>query len=80
MTGLDPHTSLAMTYLRAYADHNRTARGMKRATRKAEHQLRMHWSVCATWRADAPEIAVDGLEGALHRVQKWAVRRDEADQ
>ena len=61
MTGIDPHTSLAMTYLRAYADHNRTVRGMKRATRKAEHQLRMHWSAVATRGTSGSQIAADGL-------------------
>jgi hypothetical protein len=49
MAGLmNPTTSLSMTYLRAYAQYAVTQRGMVRASRKAMHMLRMHWSVCAT--------------------------------
>ena len=45
MSGLDPHTSLAMTYLRAYIDGNPTR---PRLRARAKHSLLMHWSVVAT--------------------------------
>jgi hypothetical protein len=45
VSGLDPHTSLAMTYLRAYIDGNPTR---PRLRARAKHSLLMHWSVVAT--------------------------------
>ena len=45
---LDPATSLSLTYLRAFRDHWDGVRGHKRAVRKAEHMLRMHWSIVGT--------------------------------
>ena len=45
MTGLDPHTSLAMLYLRAYID----AMPLKARRRaRAKHALLMHWSAVTT--------------------------------